>query len=127
MGRHSAGGPGRATTSRPSRRTHQPGAVPRGLGSQVAEGIFMACLRLASGMAQPRAAKSSSSQRSTSGSGSSSSPKAAATASRVTSSGVGPSPPESTTSRAWPSNCRSSAVRASRSSDTRRVRRTSTA
>ncbi len=50
IGRISRGGPGSRTTTRPSGRpTHQPGAVPFGLGSGRALGISQACLRLISG------------------------------------------------------------------------------
>ena len=37
--------------------THQPGAVPRGLGMAVAEGMSIVCLTLRSAKATPRAAK----------------------------------------------------------------------
>ena len=79
--------------TRPSgRSTNQPGAVPFGLGSAVADGISQACLRLSSGNGIPRRDHSSRSQASRSGSTSGVSPHAAAIASRVRSSGVGPEP-----------------------------------
>src|SRR5512140_3531125 len=94
----SRGGPGRATTIRPSgRSTHQPGAVPRSLGIEVAEGISHACLRLALGKGTPRRSKSARSHASRSASTVGCSPTAAAMASRVRSSGVGPRPPVRTT------------------------------
>ena len=49
-GTSSAGGPGSATSTTPAFSTHQPGAVPRGLGIACAEGIRVACLRLRSDM-----------------------------------------------------------------------------
>src|SRR3972149_6242091 len=52
----SGGGPGMATMMPPSFSTHQPGAVPRGLGIGRAEGISIACLTLRSGKLKPRAA-----------------------------------------------------------------------
>ena len=55
IGRISRGGPGRATTTRPSgRSTNQPGAVPFGFGSAAADGISQACLRFISGNGIPR-------------------------------------------------------------------------
>ena len=113
----SDGGPGSATRRRPSgRSTHQPGAVPRPLPIDVALGINQACLRLMAGMGTPRRAKSPASHASRSGSTVGVSPQAPAMASRVRSSGVGPSPPVTTTRsvRARPSVI--AAVTASRSS-----------
>ena len=47
----SVGGPGIATMILPSRSTHHPGAVPRGLGMARAEGMTQHCLTLRSGIA----------------------------------------------------------------------------
>ena len=104
----SAGGPGIATTMPSAFSTHQPGAVPRGLGRIVPEGMIVACLMLRSGISLPRREKNPRSVASASASTRASSPTARAMASRVTSSSVGPKPPvQSTTSE------RSSAVRIS--------------
>ena len=89
----SLGGPGMAINSFPCCSTHQPGAVPRGLGMGRAEGMRVACLMLLSGMGKPRLEKKSLSWRSSSASTASSSLSMAAMASRVRSSAVGPSPP----------------------------------
>ena len=104
----SAGGPGIATTMPSAFSTHQPGAVPRGLGRIVPEGMIVACLMLRAGMSLPRPAKKARSVAAAPGSTRASSPTARAMASRVMSSSVGPRPPvQMTTSE------RSSAVRIS--------------
>ncbi len=65
----SCGGPGITAITLPSRSTHQPGAVPRGLGMARAEGMSIACLRLRSGIAAaPRLAKNERTTRSCSSS-----------------------------------------------------------
>ena len=89
----SGGGPGMATMMRPSFSTHQPGAVPRGLGMACAEGMSIACLTLRSGKVKPRAAKKERSRSSISLSTYISSSRLRAIASRVRSSSVGPRPP----------------------------------
>ena len=69
IGRISRGGPGSATMTRPSGRpTNQPGAVPFGLGSDTADPISHACLRLSSGKGMSRRRHSSRSHASRSGS-----------------------------------------------------------
>ena len=84
--------------TRPSAlETNQPGAVPFGFGIGSADGIRQACLRLSSGNGMSRRAHRSRSQRSSSGSTTGVSPQTLAIASRVRSSGVGPSPPVLTT------------------------------
>ncbi len=82
-----------AAMMRPPFSTHQPGAVPRGLGMAWAEGMSMACLTLRSGKLKPREAKKSRRRCSVSTSTYISSPRARAMASRVKSSSVGPRPP----------------------------------
>ena len=100
IGRISRGGPGSATMTRPpGASTHQPGAVPFGLGIGVADGSSQACLRFIVGNSIPRRVQRPRSHSSSAGSTLGSSPTAAAMASRVRSSGVGPRPPvEMTTS-----------------------------
>ena len=73
--------------------THQPGAVPRGLGMAVAEGMSIVCLRLRSAKATPRAVKKARRRCSASVSTNISSPRTCVIASRVRSSSVGPRPP----------------------------------
>ena len=127
IARISRGGPGSVTTTRPSgARTSQPGAVPFGFGSASADGIRQACLRLTSGKAIPRRSNRSRSHASISGSIVGSSPTSAAIASRVRSSGVGPSPPVVTTRSARPSAASSAPRTTSRSSGSACSRRTCT-
>ena len=103
--------------TRPSGRlTNQPGAVPFGFGMASADGIRQACLRLSSGKGMPRRLHSSRSHASRSGSTAGASPQAAAIASRVRSSGVGPSPPVETTRSARPRPAVNASVTAARSS-----------
>jgi hypothetical protein len=125
--RISRGGPGRRTATRPSgRSTHQPGAVPFGLGMAVADGIRQACFRLTSGSGMLRRAKRPRNHASSSGSTTGTSLMAAASASRVRWSGVGPRPPVATTRSTDPSASRKAAVTRARSSGTARIRCTST-
>ena len=60
----SCGTPGIDTMTLPSRSTHQPGAVPTGLGRYVPDGMVVACLTLRSGIVRPRRAKNSRSSAS---------------------------------------------------------------
>ena len=110
IGRISRGGPGSATTIRPSGpSTHQPGAVPLSFGMAMADGISHACCGWSpqtGGSAGRRASRSHVSRpASTWGV----SPTAAAIDSRVRSSGVGPRPPVEmtrSTSASAPANAR---------------------
>ena len=89
----SPGTPGMAMMIVPSFSAHQPGAVPRGLGSTVTEGMTPACFLLVSGISCPRPRKFSSIAAMRSGSSVMVSPNVSAMASRVRSSFVGPRPP----------------------------------
>ena len=127
IGRISLGGPGRATTTRPSgRSTHQPGAVPRSLGTAVDEGISHACLRFVSGKPIPRRSKRWRSHCSSFGSTRGRSPTTAAIASRVRSSGVGPRPPVVTTRSAAESASPNAALTVSSLSGSASIQATST-
>jgi hypothetical protein len=127
IGRISRGGPGSATTTRPSGRvTNQPGAVPFGFGSAVADGMSHACFRLISGNRRLRRAQSSRSQRSIPASTAGSSPHAAAIDSRVRSSGVGPRPPVETTRSTRPRASAYARLTVARSSRSAVIRTTCT-
>ena len=89
----SLGTPGMATMICLSFSTHQPGAVPRGLGRASAEGINVACLTLRSGILALRAANMPRSSASSFGSTCIVSPSKALIDSRARSSSVGPRPP----------------------------------
>ena len=130
IGRISRGGPGSATTTRPSGAVDPPaGAVPLSFGRAAADGISQACLRFISGMAIPRRAQSSRSHASRPGSTTGVSPATSAIASRVRSSGVGPRPPVETTRSArvepLPRTRRVTAARSSGSAGSGRPRRRS--
>ena len=127
MGRISRGGPGSVTITRPSgRSTHQPGAVPLGLGSEVADGMTHACFTFTDGNGWPRRAQRPLSQSSVASSTDTVSSQTAATASRVRSSGVGPRPPVVTTRSARESAVRSASTTTSRSSGRSAIRETAT-
>src|ERR1039458_5559990 len=90
----SCGGPGSSMATAPDSSSHCPGAVPRSLERTWAPWITKAWLLLTSAILRLAAAKRCASQSAISVSKTSLRPSAWATASRVTSSSVGPRPPE---------------------------------
>ncbi len=103
IGFSSRGGPGRSTTSLSPCSIHCPGADPLGLSSASAPSSTIAWRRLMSGIVYPRLANRCRRVSTIAGSSTSARPSRRATASRVTSSSVGPRPPLVTTRSDRPS------------------------
>ena len=126
MACNSCGGPGSRITTAPDSSTHCPGAVPRSLESASAPSITKACRLLISAILRPARAKRCSRAAAISEWKLSLRSSACATASRVTSSSVGPRPPDRMTISPQETARRTASARRLRSSPITHFETTST-
>lgn len=121
IGSSSRGGPGSRNNSLPPVSMTCPGAVPCEFGSTRAPSRIKAWRRLRSVIARLNLRKRAAMPSNTSASNCSSRPRARAAPSRVRSSSVGPSPPETITSSARARHCWMASAISSRVSPTTRL------